>query len=139
MPSPLCRFNRLVLRPIKYRDPTGSERLHTVLSFLCLRRTKDMSVRDRPGAPLHKLVDLPTKTEESYVVQLDASEQSAYDALFAKARACIGGFLADGTLGSHYTDVLTLLLWLRELCCSAQLLPAHVRAAALGVGQQVSH
>ena len=31
-----------MLRPIKYRDPTGSERLHTVLSFLCLRRTKDI-------------------------------------------------------------------------------------------------
>ena len=39
-------FNRLVLRPIKYRDMDGVSRLHTILGFTCLRRMKDQQVRD---------------------------------------------------------------------------------------------
>ena len=122
-------FNRLVLRPIKYRDAKGSERLHLILQFLCLRRTKDMRVRDRPGEPEHKLVELLPKTESTYVVQLEPEEQEQYRQLFEKAQACIGGHITAGTIGANYSDVLTLLLWLRELCCDGRLLPAHVLAS----------
>ena len=34
---------------------------------------------------------------------LGAAERASYDALFEKAKACIGGHIAAGTLGANYT------------------------------------
>jgi SWI/SNF-related matrix-associated actin-dependent regulator of chromatin subfamily A3 len=91
-------FNRLVLRPIKYRDMAGVERLHTILGFTCLRRMKDQQVRDTPGAPLHRLVDLPPKTQLTFSVDLSATEMAMYSKLFGMAQEAISGYLAEGEL-----------------------------------------
>ncbi len=125
-------FNRLVLRPIKYRDVAGVERLHTILGFTCLRRMKDQQVRNTPGAPLHRLVELPTKTQLTFNVDLSTSEMSMYSKLFGMAQEAISGYLARGSSGcvsTNYAHILTLLLWLRELCCDTRLLPASTAAA----------
>jgi SWI/SNF-related matrix-associated actin-dependent regulator of chromatin subfamily A3 len=132
-------FNRLVLRPIKYRDMAGVERLHTILGFTCLRRMKDQQVRDTPGAPLHRLIDLPPKTQSTFTVDLSTSEMAAYGKLFGMAQEAIGGYLAGGGGGSagggtNYAHILTLLLWLRELCCDTRLLPTSTAAALLANG-----
>lgn len=49
----------------------------------------------------------------------------------------IGGCIAAGSSGQNYSTVLTMLLWLRELCCDARLLPPDTAAALQGAGSGI--
>jgi len=117
-------FNRTLLRPLKSRDPVGFERLQVLLKTWCLRRTKDMRVGDPEGGPPRPLLRLPRKTLEVLRVPLDAGDRALYDRLFDGARAHVKKLERDSALGANYSQVLSMLTRLRQLCCASSLLPS---------------
>lgn len=116
-------FNRTISRPLKSRDIVGFERLQILLRTWCLRRTKGMSIRDpNTGAP-RPLLLLPQKTLEVVQVPLDPGDRALYDKLFACVSKHVKELEEANRLGEGFTQILSLLTRLRQLCCSSSLLP----------------
>ena len=78
-------FDRVVDRPIKMGEPVGLERLAGILSFACLRRTKDQRI----GPDSRPLVDLPPRREFRVGVPLTARDQAADGELLASLRKSV--------------------------------------------------
>jgi SNF2 family DNA or RNA helicase len=80
-----------------------------------LRRTK------AEAAP-----ELPTRTEDDLVVELDPKQRKLYDAELKRARAHLLGVDSNHALAAVRFNVLSSLLRLRQICCHPALVdPAH--------------
>eukprot|EP00747_Dinoflagellata_sp_TGD_P094869 gnl/TRDRNA2_/TRDRNA2_166268_c0_seq1.p1 gnl/TRDRNA2_/TRDRNA2_166268_c0~~gnl/TRDRNA2_/TRDRNA2_166268_c0_seq1.p1 ORF type:complete len:672 (-),score=124.39 gnl/TRDRNA2_/TRDRNA2_166268_c0_seq1:87-1823(-) len=121
-------FNRTIVRPLKSRDIVGFERLQVLLRTWCLRRTKDMKITDTTTGSLRPLLMLPQKTVELVRVPLDSGDRKLYDTLFECARNRVMHLEKTSSLGENFTQVLSLLTRLRQLCCSTSLLPEKLLA-----------
>jgi superfamily II DNA or RNA helicase len=90
-------------------------RLHRRVQHFLLRRTKAQA------AP-----DLPTRTEDDVIVDLEGEQRALYDAELKRARAHLMGVKTPGELGAVRFHVLASLLRLRQICCHPALVdPAH--------------
>lgn len=116
-------FNRTILRPLKVRDMVGFERLQVLLRMWCLRRTKDMRIIDVTSGLPRPLLTLPQKAMKIVKVPLDPADRLVYDRLFKFASDRVHQLSDPSELGKHFSQVLTLLMRLRQLCCSRALLP----------------
>ncbi|KAJ1483395.1 P-loop containing nucleoside triphosphate hydrolase protein [Baffinella frigidus] len=105
-------FQRLVLIPLRDRDPAALVRIRRLLKVFSLRRTKDQRLNGKP------IVMLPTKTIVLKHLRLSTREQVVYDALHARGRSVLGEMVGDASRSvmSQYTRILVLLLRLRQLC-----------------------
>ncbi|TPX30734.1 hypothetical protein SmJEL517_g05755 [Synchytrium microbalum] len=133
-------FREKVMNPFKRgRHKTALKRVHAILKGLhlkllkrlrhswfllnasdsppamCLRRTKDMQLDGQP------ITVLPPRN-----VLLDAQvfttpERQFYDALEKRIRLKFNTYVKRGTVMKNYTNVLVLLLRLRQACCHASL------------------
>ncbi len=93
----------------------GLARLHRRVKHFLLRRTKAQA------AP-----DLPSRTEDEIVVELEGGQQRLYDAELKRARAELLGVETAKELSSVRFHVLASLLRLRQICCHPALVdPAH--------------
>lgn len=96
-------------------DPQALSRLHRRVRHFLLRRTKAQA------AP-----DLPPRTEDEIIVELDAEQRRLYDAELKRARAHLLGVETKSALDSVRFHVLASLLRLRQICCHPALVdPAH--------------
>jgi len=96
-------------------DPAALARLHRRVQHFLLRRTKAQA------AP-----DLPTRTEDDIIVDLENEQRALYDAELKRARAHLMGVQTPGELGAVRFHVLASLLRLRQICCHPALVdPAH--------------
>jgi superfamily II DNA or RNA helicase len=96
-------------------DPAALSRLHRRVQHFLLRRTKAQA------AP-----DLPTRTEDDIIVDLEGEQRRLYDAELKRARAHLLGVKTPGELGAVRFHVLASLLRLRQICCHPALVdPAH--------------
>ena len=96
-------------------EPAALARLHRRVQHFLLRRTKAQA------AP-----DLPTRTEDDIIVDLEGEQRALYDAELKRARAHLLGVQTPGELGSVRFHVLASLLRLRQICCHPALVdPAH--------------
>ncbi|MDI1247495.1 MAG: DEAD/DEAH box helicase [Lacunisphaera sp.] len=96
-------------------DPAALARLHRRVQHFLLRRTKAQA------AP-----DLPTRTEDDIIVDLEGPQRRLYDAELKRARAHLLGVRTPGELGAVRFHVLASLLRLRQICCHPALVdPAH--------------
>ena len=96
-------------------DPAALARLHRRVQHFLLRRTKAQA------AP-----DLPTRTEDDIIVDLEGEQRALYDAELKRARAHLMGVKTPGELGAVRFHVLASLLRLRQICCHPALVdPAH--------------
>lgn len=108
-------FQRIIERPVNNGDPEGLRRLKVLVNTLALRRTKDT---ERKGAPL---VTLPSKTVFLVTLSLESSALAKYQKWESAGRKLISRLLESGTLLMHYTNVLEILLRLRQICCDPSL------------------
>mgnify|MGYP002803377023 FL=1 len=120
-------FNRTILRPLKNRDVVGFERLQVVLRSWCLRRTKDQRITDADGKQ-RPLLLLPSKSVEVYRVPLEPADRVLYERLFNCASERVKEMQNRSQLGQNFSQVLSLLTRLRQLCCSTALLPENLLA-----------
>lgn len=89
--------------------------LRVLLRAIMLRRMKTSKLDGKP------LVPLPPKTEEVAHVVFDDDERSFYSNLEARTKITFNKYLRAGTVGKNYSNVLVLLLRLRQACCHPHL------------------
>ena len=102
-------------RQFNERDPSALGRLHRRVRHFLLRRTKAQA------AP-----DLPPRTENEIVVDLEPEQRRLYDAELKRARTQLLGVETDRALDQVRFNILASLLRLRQICCHPALVdPAH--------------
>jgi SNF2 family DNA or RNA helicase len=101
----------------QYSDASseGLQRLHRRVKHFLLRRTKAQA------AP-----DLPKRSEDDVIIDLEGEQRELYDAELKRARAELLGVKTAKELGKVRFHVLASLLRLRQICCHPALVdPAH--------------
>ncbi|CZS91523.1 related to DNA repair protein RAD16 [Rhynchosporium graminicola] len=114
-------------------DPSKSRRsdaenamrkLQALLKAILMRRTKKSLIDGKP------IITLPPKTEEIQHVVFDDDERAFYSALESKTQMQFNKYMRAGTVGKNYTNVLVLLLRLRQACCHPHLIHDYEEAPA---------
>ncbi|KAF4637235.1 hypothetical protein G7Y89_g851 [Cudoniella acicularis] len=91
-------------------------KLQAVLKAILLRRTKFSLIDGKP------ILNLPPKTEEIQHVVFSEDEQAFYEALESKTQIQFNKYLRANTVGRNYSNILVLLLRLRQCCCHPHLI-----------------
>ncbi|TVY39502.1 putative ATP-dependent helicase [Lachnellula subtilissima] len=100
----------------KYDADRAMQRLQTVLKAVLLRRTKQSQIDGKP------IINLPPKTIETQHVVFSGDELSFYQALESKTQIQFNKYLRQNTVGKNYSNILVLLLRLRQACCHPHLI-----------------
>eukprot|EP00929_Paragymnodinium_shiwhaense_P078159 TRINITY_DN40469_c0_g1_i1.p1 TRINITY_DN40469_c0_g1~~TRINITY_DN40469_c0_g1_i1.p1 ORF type:complete len:1656 (-),score=370.61 TRINITY_DN40469_c0_g1_i1:255-5222(-) len=94
-----------------------------IIQPMMIRRTK--ATKDPETGEL--LIQLPAKHMHVMELQLSPPERDFYDALFTNAKAQFDTFIARGDILSQYTQILQLILKLRQALCHPFLVFARSR------------
>jgi SNF2 family DNA or RNA helicase len=87
-----------------------------VLKAILLRRTKFSKLDGKP------LIQLPPRTTEKIHAVFSEDEQQLYDALESKTQIQFNRYLRANSVGKNYSNILVLLLRLRQACCHPHLI-----------------
>ncbi|KAL9057510.1 MAG: hypothetical protein Q9206_002319 [Seirophora lacunosa] len=116
----LNRFNMDFTRSLKStydeEKKRGMRKLQALLKAILLRRNKKSVIDGKP------ILDLPERTTESRQAAFSEDEQAFYNALENKVQLQFNKYLKAGTVGRNYSNVLVLLLRLRQACCHPHLI-----------------
>ncbi|KAG9258556.1 SNF2 family N-terminal domain-containing protein [Emericellopsis atlantica] len=91
------------------------KQLRILLKAIMLRRKKDSLLDGKP------ILQLPPKTEDEIHVKFSEDESSYYKTLETKSQVIFNKYLREGTVGKNYSNILVLLLRLRQACCHPHL------------------
>ncbi|RHZ54205.1 hypothetical protein CDV55_100066 [Aspergillus turcosus] len=118
--SSIERFNKDFTRPLK--GPPGEPRdkamtqLRVLLKAVLLRRTKTSKIDGEP------ILRLPPRVSEKVHAVFSEDEQAIYDALESKTQIQFNKYLRANSVGRNYSNILVLLLRLRQACCHPHLM-----------------
>ncbi|KAK4125303.1 hypothetical protein N657DRAFT_362668 [Parathielavia appendiculata] len=98
-----------------YSRDNAMRQLQAVLKAMMLRRMKDSMIDGKP------ILTLPPKTENSEYVVFSDDERQFYQELESKSQVQFNKYLRAGTVGKNYSNILVLLLRLRQACCHPHL------------------
>ncbi|KAM6535354.1 hypothetical protein FALCPG4_004926 [Fusarium falciforme] len=98
-------------------DPksVAMKRLRALLQAIMLRRKKNSELDGKP------ILKLPDKTEEIVYAELSPEERDFYDQLEKNAQVQFSKYLRAGSIGKNYSNILVLLLRMRQACCHPHL------------------
>lgn len=120
---PYCeleRFNAVFTRPLKSASTSAQnkamQQLQVLLKAVLLRRTKTSQIDGKP------ILQLPSRITEEVHAVFSNDEQELYQALETRTQLQFNKYLKAGTVGRNYSNVLVLLLRLRQACCHPHLL-----------------
>ncbi|KAM7217320.1 ATP-dependent helicase ULS1 [Rhypophila decipiens] len=99
------------------------KQLQLLLKATMLRRMKNSLIDGKP------ILTLPEKTEHTESVEFSPDEMSFYKNLEERSQVQFNKYLRAGTVGKNYSNILVLLLRLRQACCHPHLM-AHECVAA---------
>ncbi|KAJ1088340.1 hypothetical protein NDU88_001497 [Pleurodeles waltl] len=108
-------WHRTIQRPVTMGDAGGLRRLQSLIKTITLRRTKTSKVKGKP------VLELPDRKVFVQHITLSDEERQIYDSVKNEGKAAIGRYFNEGTVLTHYADVLALLVRLRQLCCHPHL------------------
>ncbi|KAL5355125.1 SNF2 family N-terminal domain-containing protein [Aspergillus floccosus] len=118
--SNLERFNKDFTRPLKSSSLQEHDRamtqLQVLLKAVLLRRTKESKIDGRP------ILQLPRRISEKVHAAFSDDEMELYQALETKTQLQFNRYLEAGTVGRNYSNILVLLLRLRQACCHPHLI-----------------
>ncbi|MCJ1379137.1 hypothetical protein MMC17_002237 [Xylographa soralifera] len=121
--KPYCvqeKFNNDFKRPLAGSSATAKEgamrKLQALLKAVLLRRTKKSLIDGKP------ILSLPERTTEIQHAVFSPDEDSFYKNLQTQSRFQFNKYLRAGTVGRNYSNVLVLLLRLRQACCHPHLI-----------------
>lgn len=92
------------------------EKLQALLKIVLLRRTKSSMIDGKP------ILSLPPKEIEMVHSVFSPDEQAFYDALENRSRIIFNKYLRQDAVGRNYSNLLVLLLRLRQACCHPHLI-----------------
>ncbi|KAL2228148.1 UNVERIFIED_CONTAM: chromatin subfamily A member 3-like 1 [Sesamum indicum] len=110
-------WNSLIQRPLAQGDKKGISRLQVLMAAISLRRTKDKG-----------FIGLPSKSIETFFVDLHEEERRVYDQMEEEARNIVKDYISDESVVRNYSTVLSILVRLRQICTDLALCPADLRA-----------
>ncbi|KAI9664003.1 MAG: hypothetical protein M1821_007494 [Bathelium mastoideum] len=119
--KPYCHwedFRTDFVKPLKqyYLKDSAMKKLQALLKAILLRRTKTTKIDGQP------IIRIPERTvEESHIV-FSVDEKQVYDSLEQRSQLTFNRYLRAGTVGKNYSNMLTLLLRLRQCCCHPHLM-----------------
>ncbi|XP_067898712.1 helicase-like transcription factor [Heterodontus francisci] len=108
-------WHRTIQRPVTMGDQHGLKRLQALINNITLRRTKTSKVNGKP------VIELPERRVFVQHITLSDEEKQIYESVKNEGRAIIGRYFSEGSIFTHYADVLAILVWLRQLCCHPRL------------------
>ncbi|OAQ89588.1 SWI/SNF family DNA-dependent ATPase Ris1 [Purpureocillium lilacinum] len=97
------------------KKSVAMERLRALLRAIMLRRKKDSELEGKP------ILNLPDKSEEVVHADLCEDERHFYKQLEEKSQVQFSKYLRDGSVGKNYSNILVLLLRMRQACCHPHL------------------
>jgi SNF2 family DNA or RNA helicase len=106
-------------------------KFQAVIKAILLRRTKKSEIDGKP------IINLPPKTEEIQHVIFNDDEQAYYKALESKTQVQFNKYLRANTVGRNYSNILVLLLRLRQACCHPHLIMDFEESAPAGANTDV--
>ncbi|KAG6850029.1 hypothetical protein H0H93_002233 [Arthromyces matolae] len=109
-------FQRHIGRLEKKRPDLAVTRLQAIFETFLLRRLKNTEMDGK------RLIELPDKTVSLIKLQFSEEERDIYKMVEAGAQANFNRFLRAGTVLKNYTQVLVLLLRLRQICSHPSLI-----------------
>ncbi|EER30020.1 hypothetical protein D8B26_007300 [Coccidioides posadasii str. Silveira] len=113
-------FDATFTRPLKtFHDRTqkqAMQKLQALLKAILLRRTKASKIDGKP------ILQLPSRTTEKVHTVFSEDENTFYQSLEQKTQNQFNRYLDNGTVGKHYSNVLVMLLRLRQACCHPHLI-----------------
>lgn len=122
------KFSMDFIRPLKStiepEKARAMQKLQALLKAILLRRNKKSTIDGKP------ILTLPERTTESRHADFSEDEQAFYSALESRTQLQFNKYLNAGTVGRNYSNVLVLLLRLRQACCHPHLIKDF--ATALG-------
>lgn len=92
------------------------KQLQVLLRAVLLRRTKESKIDGKP------ILELPRRVSEKVHAVFSDDEQQLYSSLEAKTQLQFNKYLEAGTVGRNYSNILVLLLRLRQACCHPHLI-----------------
>ncbi|KAM0252634.1 hypothetical protein ACHAP5_000925 [Fusarium lateritium] len=98
-------------------DPksTAMRKLQALLKAIMLRRKKNSQLNGKP------ILRLPEKTEEIVYAEMSSEERDFYTQLEKQSQVLVNKYLREGTVSKNYSNILVLLLRLRQACCHPHL------------------
>ncbi len=113
--GPQAAFKRLYAQD----NPLALSRLRTRVRHFLLRRTKAQVA-----------ADLPPRTEEDVLVELEGDQRALYDVELKRARAALLKIGSDREFDRARFHILASLLRLRQICCHPGLVAPALRNSA---------
>ncbi|KAI8822237.1 SNF2 family N-terminal domain-containing protein [Fimicolochytrium jonesii] len=108
-------FKRQISEPMsRGRSVLAYNRLRAIFQVIMLRRTKASKIDGKP------LLQLPARNVNIEKVSLGPDELEFYTTLETRIKSTLKGFQQDG-YGKNFTNILVLLLRLRQACDHRQL------------------
>ncbi|KDQ54158.1 hypothetical protein JAAARDRAFT_697737 [Jaapia argillacea MUCL 33604] len=105
------KFNEQISKPVKAgRSVRAMKRLQIILKAIMLRRKKDTLLNGRP------LLQLPDRNVNVVHCDFDEDERSFYDDIEQKVSKRLDSIERAGEMNKNYTQILVLLLRLRQAC-----------------------
>ncbi|KAF9205533.1 hypothetical protein BGZ49_003897 [Haplosporangium sp. Z 27] len=119
--KPYCNwdeFRTKISMPIKktqqYRR--AMDRVQVLMKAICLRRTKTSNIDGKP------ILNLPDRKVDKVHTDFSLDERAFYDALETRTRERFNAYVKAGTVMKNYSNILVLLLRLRQACCHPHLI-----------------
>ncbi|RKP13546.1 SNF2 family N-terminal domain-containing protein [Piptocephalis cylindrospora] len=110
--SDFTTFNAEILIPIvRNRPHEAIRRLQAILKFILLRRKKTTRINGK------MLIQLPARTINHLSIPLSPFERTFYDGLKEQMRCSLKVMFSNSRTGPRVTNVLAMLIRLRQACC----------------------
>ncbi|KAL4260457.1 SNF2/RAD54 helicase family protein [Pleurotus pulmonarius] len=103
-------FHAHISRFEKKNPATAVVRLQAILASCMIRRTKSSQLDGK------RLIELPPKEVELVKLEFTEEEREIYKMVEARTQATFNRYLRAGTVLKNYSQVLVLLLRLRQIC-----------------------
>ncbi|XP_075057999.1 helicase-like transcription factor [Mixophyes fleayi] len=118
-------WNRTIQRPVTMGDQGGLRRLQALIKNTTLRRTKTSRIKGK------LVLELPERKVFIQHINLSIDERQIYESMKNEGKAVIGRYFNEGTVLTHYADVLAVLVRLRQLCCHPHLISSSLSSISL--------
>ncbi|KAG0257128.1 hypothetical protein BG011_004149 [Mortierella polycephala] len=119
--KPYCdwdQFRDKISTPMKKTRQYGHamQRVQALMKAICLRRTKTSQVDGKP------ILQLPDRNVEKVPTPFSIDERAFYTALEDRTKERFNAYVRAGTVMKNYSNILVLLLRLRQACCHPHLI-----------------